>query len=132
MRPQLALLATGGMLPVLVLGNLALMGTEKNRIFRPSHIHVFQQPWKAIIFSWYNYEKKIYLVLGHFLSHFILKLIVNKQFSIENCFKFKYLVPNVLQSCVVYKFSCGECTSMYIGRDLSPLVDTHCRTSMFI
>ena len=35
--------------------------------------------------------------------------------SIDFFFKFRDRIPYVLQSCVGYKFSCGQCTSTYIG-----------------
>ena len=76
-----------------------------------------------------NVRLEITTLLGHFYPQINFKFILNNQLSIESFFKFKDRIPYVLQSCVVvYKFSGGQCTSMYIGesyRHLSTRIAEH-------
>ena len=75
-----------------------------------------------------NMRLEIIKLLGRFYPQINFKFIFNNQLSIESFFKFKDRIPYVLQSCVVYKFSCGQCSSTYIGetyRHLSTRIADH-------
>ena len=55
-------------------------------------------------------------ILSRLYPQINFQFIFNNQLSVEFFFfKFKDRIPYPLQSCVVYKFSCGQCTSTYIG-----------------
>ena len=75
-----------------------------------------------------NIRFEINKLLGRFYPQIQLKFIFNNQLSIGNFLKFKDTIPNALQSCVVYKFNCGQCSSTYIGetaRHLSTRIAEH-------
>ena len=67
-------------------------------------------------------------LLGRFNPKNNFKLIFNNQLPNESFFNFKDRIPYYLKSCVVYKLSCGQCASTFIGetyRHLSTRIAEH-------
>ena len=59
-----------------------------------------------------------------------VKIIFNS-FKIKHHFSYKDKIPTESKSNLVYKFTCQECNSCYIGettRHLKTRIDEHCRT----
>ena len=56
----------------------------------------------------------IYLLL-YSLHDYSLKLVLNS-FKIKNYFSYKGPIPDGLRSFLVYKFTCANCGSSYIGK----------------
>ena len=52
-------------------------------------------------------------------ENFNIKLVFNS-FKIKNYFSYKDLIPNDLKYFLVYKFTCGSCSSKYIGETCGP------------
>ena len=44
-----------------------------------------------------------------------LRVIFQTNNRLKNYFRFKDSVPETLRSNLIYKFSCGSCTTSYIG-----------------
>ena len=89
------------------------------------------------------YFKLPYLVLSSFVQRKVGSLVkqyckgvkiklVFSSFKIKNLVKVKDSVPRSLHSNVIYKFTCGECNSAYVGetsRHLSTRVREHLVTN---
>ena len=60
---------------------------------------------------------------GRFHHETNFKARFNIQLSVINFFNFEDCIHNALQGCVVNKFSCGQCTSKFIGE-----TSGHCTT----
>ena len=50
-----------------------------------------------------------------------LRCIFRNDFSIGSLFKFKDRLPPLLRTSVVYQYSCGQCSSSYIGQTVKQL-----------
>ena len=77
-----------------------------------------------------------YLPISNFAQEKLIKTYCNNlkvklvysSFKIKNLVRVKDIVPRSLRSCVVYKFTCAECISVYVGetsRHISTLVREH-------
>ena len=62
-----------------------------------------------------NIRSELTKLLARFYPQIQFRFVFKNTLSIQNFFHFKDRVPCGLQSCVVYKFSCGQCSSTYIG-----------------
>ena len=59
-------------------------------------------------------RRKVRTLVKRYCSNLTIKLAFSS-FEIKHLIKIKDSVPRSLQSCVVYKFTCVGCTSVYVG-----------------
>lgn len=59
--------------------------------------------------------------VSKYMSNCSLMVIFKSRRRLRNIFRFKDTLPDVLQSFVVYRYTCGTCNSSYIGK-----TDRHC------
>ena len=114
-----------------------------NRIFSPKTPHSTVSK-KLIYFSmpYYGYishkiKKEVLNLVNQRYPQINLKMVFVNRFTIGSFFKHKERLPSDVCSGVVYKFTCDECNSLYIGstnRQLRVRASEHmslsCRTGM--
>ena len=66
---------------------------------------------------------------GTYCNNLKIKLVFSS-FKIKNLIRVKDFVPRSLRSCVVYKFTCAECNSVYVG-ETSRHISTRVREHLF-
>ena len=66
-------------------------------------------------------KKKLQSLARRFYPHIDLKLILKNNFTVGSLFKFKDRLPFSLRSSVIYQYSCGQCSSSYIGQTVKQL-----------
>ena len=72
-------------------------------------------------------QRKVRTLIKRYCSNLTIKLAFSS-FKIKNLMKVKDSVPRSLRSCVVYKFMCEGCNSVYVGetyRHISARVREH-------
>ena len=60
-------------------------------------------------------------LLSKYFMHIDFKLVLVNNFSIGSLFKFKDQLPKSMLSSIVYKYSCAQCASEYIGSTIRTL-----------
>ena len=68
----------------------------------------------------------------HFFPMASLRIVFVPSFKLRNWFRFKDEIPHLLQSRVVYEFSCAGCNARYVGqtaRHLHTRIAEHCGLS---
>ena len=78
-----------------------------------SDVHYFKLPYIGN-FSHYIKNKLSKLCKEFCKENFNIKLVINS-FKIKNYFSYKDPIPDALKSFLVYKFTCANCSSSYIG-----------------
>ena len=66
-------------------------------------------------------RKKLMSLVRRFYPHVNLKCIFRNSFTIGSLFCFKDRLPLMLRTSVIYQFSCGQCSSSYIGQTVKQL-----------
>ena len=66
-------------------------------------------------------RKKLMLMARRFYPQIQFRCIFRNDFSIGSLFKFKDRLPPLLRTSVVYQYSCGQCSSSYIGQTVKQL-----------
>ena len=72
-------------------------------------------------------HRKVRTLIKRYCSNLTIKLAFSS-FKIKNLMKMEDSVPRSLRSCVVYKFTCAGCNSVYVGetcRHISTRVREH-------
>ena len=72
-------------------------------------------------------QRKVRTLIKKYCSNLTIKLAFGS-FKVKNLIKVKDSVPRSLRSCVVYKFTCAGCNSVYVGetcRHISTRVREH-------
>ena len=60
-------------------------------------------------------QRKVHKLIKKYYSNLTIKLAFGS-FKVKNLIEVKdSVVPRSLRSCVVYKFTCAECNSVYVG-----------------
>ena len=60
-------------------------------------------------------KRNIRKIISEFYPQIDLKFLCQTQNHISDYFRFKDRLPLSLTSCVIYKYSCGQCSETYIG-----------------
>ena len=68
-----------------------------------------------------KFSSSLRLLLSEFYPQINCNLVFFNRNSIGNLFKFKDNVPSSVRSNVVYKYSCGECSAVYVGETVRHL-----------
>ena len=63
-----------------------------------------------------NVKRRLTDLLGKNLDNCKLKLIFSSPKKLSNILNFKDKIPIDLNSCVIYKFTCGCCHASYVGK----------------
>ena len=66
-------------------------------------------------------RKKLMSLVRRFYPHVNLKCIFRNSFTIGSLFSFKDRLPLMLRTSVIYQYSCGQCSSSYIGQTVKQL-----------
>ena len=66
-------------------------------------------------------KRQLKALIGRFFPHLELKVIFTCDNLIKNYFKIKDKLPLSLVSSVVYQYSCGQCSSSYIGETVKQM-----------
>ena len=74
-------------------------------------------------------QRKLCALIKTYCNNPKIKLVFSS-FKIKNLIRVKDLVPRSLLSCVVHKFSCAECNSIYVG-ETSRHISTRVRGHLF-
>ena len=64
----------------------------------------------------YLVKNRLVKTLHRRISFCKIKVIFKTTNKLKNFFSFKDKVPETLQSCQIYKFTCGRCNASYIGK----------------
>ena len=68
-------------------------------------------------------QRKVRTLIKRYCSNLTIKLAFSS-FKIKNLMKVKDSVPRSLRSCVVYKFTCAGCNSVYVGETCRHMSNT--------
>ena len=74
-------------------------------------------------------QRKLRTLIKTYCNNLKIKLVFSS-FKIKNLIRVKDFVPRSLRSCVVYKFTCAECNSVYVG-ETSRHISTRVREHLF-
>ena len=87
----------------------------QNQLKDKSDVHYFKLPYIGNLS--HHIKIKLSKLCKEFCKeNFNIKLVFNS-FKIKNYFSYKDLIPNDLKYFLVYKFTCGSCSSSYIGEN---------------
>ena len=87
--------------------------SNQNLLKDKSDVHYFKLPYIGNLS--HHIKNKLSKLCKEFCKeNFNIKLVFNS-FKIKNYFSYKDPIPNDLKSFLVYKFTCGSCSSSYIG-----------------
>ena len=74
-------------------------------------------------------QRQLRALIKTYCNNLNIKLVFSS-FKIKNLIRVKDFVLRSLRSCVVYKFTCAECNSAYVG-ETSRHISTHVREHLF-
>ena len=60
-------------------------------------------------------HSELMVLLGRYFSDFRFNVVLVNKFTVDSFFKYKNKLPMRLKSSLVYKFSCAQCASEYVG-----------------
>ena len=89
--------------------------SNQNQLNNKSNIYYFKLPYISNL-SHHIKNKLSKLCKEVCKENFNIKLVFSS-FKIKNYFSYKDPIPNDLKSFLVYKFTCGSCSSSYIGEN---------------
>ena len=66
--------------------------------------------------SSFSLRNKLTKLLREFYPQVLVRVIFKPKYTIQNLFKFKDVVPQELQSSIIYQYECNCCRALYIGQ----------------
>ena len=66
--------------------------------------------------SSFSLKNKITKLLKEFYPQIMVRVIFRPKYTIQNLFKFKDIIPQELQSSIIYQYECNSCKALYIGQ----------------